>query len=186
MTGSAGTGTDRLRDARVLNLGSGKKPRADAVNLDLVTEVEPDVVHDLEVRPWPFEDDRFEQIYAHDVLEHLTDLVATMEEIHRIARPGAIVHITVPHFSCANAWTDPTHRHGLGYFSFHYFTGENDWSFYTDRRFRRRTSRIVFHPTLSGRLIEKLANRYPERYERRWAWIWPAWFLYFELEVAKP
>lgn len=30
-----------------------------------------------------------------------------------------------------------------------------------------------------------LARRQPEWYERRMAWIFPAWFLYFELEALK-
>jgi hypothetical protein len=33
--------------------------------------------------------------------------------------------------------------------------------------------------------VWRLANRYPAAYERRWAWIFPAWYLYFELEVDK-
>jgi len=36
-----------------------------------------------------------------------------------------------------------------------------------------------------NRLVFRLANRFPERYERRWAWMFPAWFLYYELEVVK-
>jgi hypothetical protein len=34
-------------------------------------------------------------------------------------------------------------------------------------------------------LIGAATNRSPAEYERRWAWIFPAWFLYFELEVVK-
>jgi len=36
-----------------------------------------------------------------------------------------------------------------------------------------------------NKLVRRLANRYPAAYERRWTWIFPAWFLYFELEVVK-
>jgi SAM-dependent methyltransferase len=170
---------------RQLNLGSGRKPLAGAVNVDRVVETSPDAVCDLDRRPWPFAAGCFDEVCAYDVLEHLDDLVATMEEIHRVCRDGAVIRITLPHFSSANAFTDPTHRHKLGYFSFHYFTGENDLGFYTRRRFRRRASRIVFYPGLAGRVLTRLANRYPAAWERRWAWVFPAWFLYFELEVVK-
>lgn len=174
-----------LDERRVLQLGAGEKHRPDAVNVDLVETTGPDVVHDLNERPWPFPDGRFAEVLAFDVVEHLDDIVRTMEEVHRVCEDGATVRITVPHFSCANAFTDPTHRHYFGFFSFHYFTGEHRFSFYTDRRFRRVHSRIVFHPTLLNRLVNRLANRFPEEYERRWAWLFPAWFLYFELQVVK-
>ena len=36
----------------------------------------------------------------------------TMEEMHPVCRNGAIVKITVPHFSCANAFRNPTHLPG--------------------------------------------------------------------------
>jgi 2-polyprenyl-3-methyl-5-hydroxy-6-metoxy-1,4-benzoquinol methylase len=74
----------------MLNLGCGNSPMQGAVNLDRMA----------------------------DVIEHLPDTVATMEEISRVCAPGALVHITTPHFSCANAFTDPTHLHQLGYLSF--------------------------------------------------------------------
>jgi len=174
-----------LMTRSVLNLGCGRKHLPNAVNLDITPDTNPDVVHDLNRRPWPFPDGRFDEVHAYDVFEHLEDVIGTMEEVHRICRPGAVVRITVPHFSCANAFTDPTHRHYFGWFSFHYVTGEHQFSFYTRSRFRRRTSSITFYPSLINRLVGRLANRSPEGYERRWAWMFPAWFLYFELEVVK-
>jgi hypothetical protein len=108
-----------------------------------------------------------------------------LEEIHRIARAGAIVRVTVPHFSCSNAFTDPTHRHYFGRFSFDYVTGKSRNSFYTQARFRERSCQIMFYPTLVNKLTWRIANRYPEAYERRWAWIFPAWFLSIDLEVLK-
>jgi SAM-dependent methyltransferase len=172
--------------ASILNLGCGRKRMADAVNVDLVADAGTDVVHDLNQRPWPFAADRFDQVHAYDVIEHLDDVVKTMEEIHRVCRSGALVCITVPHFSSANAFTDPTHRHYFASRSFHYVTGEHEFSFYTDARFRRRRSQILFHSSLVNKVVRRLANRYPNAYEERWAWIFPAWYLYFELEVLKP
>ena len=174
-----------LNARTVLQLGSGRKYHPEAVNVDLVADTGADVVHDLDSCPWPFPDNRFREVWAYDVLEHLDDVVAVMEEIHRVCAPGAVLKVTVPHFSCANAFTDITHRHYFGRFSFDYFTGENDLGFYTQARFRRRVARILFRPTLLNKVIWRLANRWPAAYERRWAWMFPAWFLYFELEVVK-
>jgi SAM-dependent methyltransferase len=168
-----------------LNLGCGRKHRAGAVNLDRTLASNPDVVHDLDIRPWPFADNRFDQVYAFDVIEHLADIVGVMEELHRICRDGASIEISVPHFSSANAFTDPTHRHFFSRFSFDYFDSTHEFSFYSDARFRVVRSNLIFTPGLMNRLINRLANRYPKQYEARWAWMFPAWFLSVELRVIK-
>lgn len=169
-----------------LHLGCGLKRLPNALNVDVVASVQPDVVHDLNLRPWPFPDGAFSEVVAYDVIEHLDDVVGTMEEIHRVCAPGAMIKITVPHFSCANAFTDPTHKRFFSVQSFHYFTGENEFPFYTSVRFKRRVAKIVFQDSLPDKVVWHLANRWPAAYERRWAWLFPAWFLYFELEVVKP
>lgn len=153
----------------VLNLGSGLKRRDNSVNVDLTPDTHPDVVHDLDQVPWPFETDRFVEVHAYDVLEHLDDLVATFEEIHRISKPGAVVRLTVPHFSCVNAFADPTHRHFFSLSSFKYFTGEHEHSFYTRTRFRTRACSLVFSASWSNKVVRRLALRYPDQYEARWA-----------------
>jgi hypothetical protein len=171
--------------SRILNLGCGRKLLPNAVNLDRVAVVNPDVVHDLNRTPWPFADGQFSEVLAYDVLEHCDDVIAAMGEIHRICGDGAVVRITVPHFSCANAYTDPTHRHYFGWSSFHYVTGEHEFSFYTATRFKRRISQIIFFPSWANKVVPRVANRHPDDYEKRWAWIFPAWFLYIELVVVK-
>ncbi len=174
-----------LDQRTILHLGAGKKYNPNAVNVDLVAGTNPDVVHDLDQMPWPLPSDRFTEIQAMDVIEHLNDVVAVMEEIHRVATNGAIVRITVPHFSSANAFTDITHRHWFSVSSFDYFTGESPVDFYTSRRFRKRSAQIVFFPSLVNKLVWRYAKRWPSAYESKWAWMFPAWFLSFELEVRK-
>ncbi|MEP7011510.1 MAG: methyltransferase domain-containing protein [Acidobacteriota bacterium] len=164
-----------------LNLGCGRRKIPEAWNVDRVASVAPDLVWDLDRPPYPLPAGHFERIYAFDVVEHLGDLVAFVEEAHRLLAPGGVLEITTPHFSCANSFTDPTHRHHLGYFSFDYFTDRSGWNFYSEARFEI-VSRLMVFP--SGRLIGRFsrwANRHPEAYERRFAWIVPAWFLVFEL-----
>jgi SAM-dependent methyltransferase len=168
---------------RKLNLGSGRRRDPAAVNLDVTEATEPDVVHDLNVVPWPFTDDRFDHVDAIDVIEHLDHPLAAVREIHRVTRPGGTVKIVVPHFSSANAFTDITHRAFFGFRSLDYVTGAIIHDFYTSVRFRMMRREIVFERGLMNRLVRRFANRSPERYERRWAWIFPAWFLVYELEV---
>jgi SAM-dependent methyltransferase len=175
----------RCAERRVLQLGSGRKYHADAVNVDLVAATKPDIIHNLDITPWPLPSGHFREIWAFDVIEHLDDVVRAMEEIHRVAAPDAVVKITVPHYSCANAFTDITHRHYFSAASFNYFTGDNEFDFYTESRFRKQAANIVFAPSLVNKVVHRLANRYTAAYERRWAWLFPAWFLYVELVVVK-
>jgi SAM-dependent methyltransferase len=171
--------------AAVLNLGCGRKRREGAVNVDCTARTRPDVVHDLNVRPWPFPNDAFAEVFAFDVLEHLEDVVAAMEEVHRVCRNGARVEITVPHFSSANAFTDPTHRHFFSRFSFDYFDDAHDFGFYSAASFEVVRARVIFAKGLVNRIVARLANRYPRTYEHRWAWMFPAWFISVELRVVK-
>ena len=168
-----------------LNLGSGKAYDRSAVNLDVTPATSPDVVHDLDVVPWPFPDDRFDRVAAIDVLEHLRDPLGAMNEIHRVSRAGSVVRIALPHFSCANAFSDLTHRSFFGFYSFDNLTGESPHDFYSPRRFRMRRREIVFDRRPVNKLVRRLANRRPRAYEQHWAWMLPAWFLSFELEVVK-
>jgi SAM-dependent methyltransferase len=173
------------RVSDVLHLGCGRKYMKGAVNLDISPEVGADVVHDLASVPWPLPSDTFREIHAFDVVEHLDDVLRSMEEIHRVCRPGARVYITVPHFSSANAFTDPTHRHQFSYFTFDYFGSDHGLAFYSKARFARHRTEIVFYPGLANKIVRRLANHRPAAYERRWAWMFPAWFLSIELEALK-
>lgn len=170
---------------KILNIGCGRKRIDGAVNLDISEGVGADVVHDLNRFPWPLPSDHFREVLAYDVIEHLPDVVPVMEEIYRVCRAGAHVHITVPHFSSANAFTDPTHRHQFSCFSFDYFGADHALSFYSRARFTRSRAQIVFYPTPVNKLVHRLANRRPAEYERRWAWMFPAWFLSIDLEARK-
>jgi SAM-dependent methyltransferase len=169
----------------ILLFGSGNMKKDNALRIDINPRVQPDVLHDLDSFPYPFPDHTFSRIECYDILEHLDDLVNVMQEIHRIGRHKAPVIITTPHFSSSNAYTDPTHRHFLGYYSFDYFTGENEWSFYTNVHFEKKDVYLHFYPSLINRCISIIANRRPKFYERRLAWIFPAWYLYIELEIQK-
>ncbi|HEX8501828.1 MAG TPA: methyltransferase domain-containing protein [Pyrinomonadaceae bacterium] len=181
----AAQATTAARGRDVLNLGCGRVRVEEAVNVDVTPLTGPDVLHDLDRRPWPFADDSFDEVLAYDVVEHLEDVVAAFEEIHRVARDGAVVRVSVPHFSSGNAFNDPTHRHFFGYHTLDCFTEGHEHSFYTHARFRYRHRQIIFWPTLLNKAVWRLANRWPMGYELRWAWVFPALFVSLELEVVK-
>ncbi len=170
-----------------LNLGSGfdKPSEGKGLTLDRNQAVKPDICHDLNHFPWPLSDGQFDLVYCKDILEHLHDFVKVMEEIHRVSKSGAEIIITTPHYSCSNSFADPTHCHHLSFFSFDYITGENQWSYYSDKKFRKKEAFIHFQRNFKNKLIWRLANRYPKFYEEHLAWIFPAWFMHFRLEVIK-
>lgn len=70
-----------------------------------------DVAHDLNELPWPWEDNSFDKIAAIAVLEHLDiDLVASLNECHRLLRPGGHLVIKLPLWDADRSHDDPTHR----------------------------------------------------------------------------
>jgi len=104
-----------------LNLGCGNEILKDWVNHDLNPLQGVDVIHDLNVLPWPFQSNSFEEIRMFHVLEHLKDTVQAMEELHRICKPGGKVSIRVPYWNSPDMITDPTHRTFFNEHSFDYF-----------------------------------------------------------------
>lgn len=92
-----------------LNLGCGNDILAGWVNLDLVKLDGVDIQHDLDVGPWPLDDDRFSYIRAFDIFEHVKDPILFMTECHRVLRRGGVLHIRTPHVGTIEAHTDPTH-----------------------------------------------------------------------------
>lgn len=98
--------------SELLHLGCGRTIKAGWVNLDLRPGEGIDVVADLDrcrEQALPFADDRFRLIQGTHVLEHLRDPLALMQELHRIAKPGARAVFQVPYGSSDDAWSDPTH-----------------------------------------------------------------------------
>jgi hypothetical protein len=125
--------------SRRLNVGAGHDIRAGWVNLDVAELPGTDVVHDLERTPWPFPDSAFEEIIAINVVEHLSDTIRVMEELHRISAPGARVTIRVPYWNSPDAITDPTHKSVFNERTFDFFDPNTrhgrELSYYSSARF---------------------------------------------------
>ena len=126
----------------VLNLGAGNRIIDGAVNHDLRRHrPEIDVAHDLNKFPWPWADGSFDKIVALSVFEHLKpDLVETLNECHRILRPGGILALKLPLWSSEQVHDDPTHRWYFTVRSLHQFCPETrrgrEYGFYTPYKWR--------------------------------------------------
>ena len=172
-----------------LNLGCGKDIKKGYINLDFMKQPGVDIVHNLNKFPWPFKDNEFDEVYASHVLEHVDDLIKTMEELHRICKSGAKIIIRVPHFSCGVSYRDPTHKRLFSYFTFDYFTNLKE---YYDRKeknlFKIKKRKLNFTRlsfTFLNPLINPFINLSPALYERFFCWILPCSEVIFELEVIK-
>jgi len=94
-----------------LNIGCGEEHKEGYINLDWQSLTKPDVEHDLNKLPYPFNDNSFDLVEAFHVLEHLDKPFNVMKELHRILKPGGELIIKVPHFS--RGFTHAEHAHGF-------------------------------------------------------------------------
>ena len=94
-----------------LNLGCGENKLQGYINVDKFGE--PDMKHDLECFPWPWEENSVSEILLIHVLEHLgkdTEVYfGIFKEMYRICKHGAKIKIIVPHFRHNFFYDDPTH-----------------------------------------------------------------------------
>jgi SAM-dependent methyltransferase len=140
------------RAAERLLLGCGEERRAGWVHLDFSPRAAADVVHDLNVYPWPFEDGAFSEIEALDVLEHLDGVVPFMDECWRILRPGGRLTVRVPHYMDQNAWRDPTHKRAFHPDVFAYFDMRTQWGQRYGRLYTSRWWKMLEQRTVGGNI----------------------------------
>lgn len=117
---------------KILNIGCGKTRIPGSIGVDYAKIGNyVDIVHDLNIVPYPFKASAVDEIHLYHVLEHLHNSVKIMEEFHRILKPGGIIYIRVPHFSSLAGFTDMTHVRPYGYLSFDIFQKNHPQHYYT-------------------------------------------------------
>ncbi len=183
------------RPLRILDIGCGRNKTPGAVGIDSNPRSAADVIHALDTVPYPFPDNEFDLIVGNQIIEHVGDVLAVVAELHRIARPGALIRLDTPHYSDVASYTDPTHRRHLTTESFSYFTGKrSDYDYYSEVRLRPRVVRVTMLKlwrALGFEFLVNLCNRYPStRFLRKF---WESYLcfvvrgktIYFEFEVIK-
>lgn len=173
---------------KTLVLGCGLKKPPGTIGIDINPATVADIIHDLNSVPYPFKNDQFDLIVCHDILEHLDNIVPSMQEIHRIGKHGACVDIKTPHFSSILSWNDPTHKYHFSSKSFDYFTNDPArlrTHFYTKEKFEYVKKELTFTKSpmsLLGKLIYTFSSRI---YEHHFTWIFPAKGISIILRIMK-
>src|SRR4051794_15351138 len=143
-TGGMSAGPDPGRgNKRVLDVGCGVNKYPGAIGIDRIRGTAADVLCDLDQIPYPFADASFDQVRAVHVIEHVDDVIRTVEEFHRLLRNGGTVYIATPHYTDFSSFCDPTHKWHLNSYSLRYFGQDNaGFGYYSGCRFREISVRV--------------------------------------------
>jgi len=107
-----------------LDLGCGSNKKLGFLGVDRSPDVNPDILYDLDIYPWPFEDDSAFEIFSSHFIEHVKDIKAFMEECWRILIPRGRLVIVAPYYSSIRAFQDYTHVRSISEATFNYFNQE--------------------------------------------------------------
>jgi SAM-dependent methyltransferase len=187
----------------ILDLASGsrahRKKAQGRVTTDALDLPDIDVVCDLN-EGFPFlPDNSVDEIYSHNALEHIENLLFLMDEIHRVLKPTGRKRLFVPHFSNPYYYSDPTHHNFFGFYTFYYFSDRQEElkrpvpAFYFTRKFVVEDIRLRFISpfrtiNLAYRLVERIVNchrRTQELYEHSFCYLIPCYGIEVTLHPVK-
>jgi SAM-dependent methyltransferase len=148
-----------VAEPRRLNVGCGRNILRGWINLDSRGLPGVDIVADLERCadiPIPLDDDSIDEILIAHVIEHIRVPLPVMQELHRVARPGAKVVIRVPYGSSDDAWEDPTHVRAYFLQSFGYFSQPFYWR--ADYGYRGDWQPVKITLVMDGKIYGKMSG----------------------------
>jgi len=168
---------------KIISIGSGEiKEKGIIGTMDNNPSVNPNIMHDCNVFPYPFEDNELEGFVCEHIIEHLSDPMQVLKEMHRCCKSGAIIEITTPHYSSYQSWNDLSHK-------FHF--GQNAFSILYEghygqkKLFQLMQKKLYFGkglPSLIGRLLYAISA---DMWERYFAFMFPARNINILLKVIK-
>ncbi len=150
---------------RRLNVGCGSNILEGWINLDARPLPGVSVVGDLDRcrdTPLAIESDSIDEFLLSHVLEHVREQLPMMQELHRIAKAGAMATVRVPYGSSDDAFEDPTHVRQYFLKSFEYFSQPAYWR--ADYGYRgdwmvRKVTLVVERAANQGLPLDELLTR---------------------------
>lgn len=115
-----------------LDLACGDNKKEGFIGVDMVETSSVDIIHNLNIYPWPFEDNSVDEIYCSHYIEHIPHnvnngdnrdgLIQFMDEVYRILKTEGKINIIAPYYKNERAFGDPTHCRYIGDLSFLYWS----------------------------------------------------------------
>ena len=165
--------------AENIDIGCGPSKMSGFRGIDIREFPSGDIVHDLNVLPWPIDDSSANLVIASHVVEHVESAISFMAELHRILKNGGKLVIRYPHYSQRRTFRDPPHRRFMTLESLDYFIFESElFREYSKFGFRLLRKALNVDNDI-GWLLCKLSF---ESYEKYWCRLFPAWQVILELE----
>lgn len=120
---------DNVHKLLKVDLACGRNKREGYIGVDREALNGVDIVHDLNVYPWPFDDESVYEFVVSHYVEHIPimysdrsyGLVKFMEEVYRCLMVGGLINIVAPYYTSIRAWQDPTHTRAITDVTFLYF-----------------------------------------------------------------
>jgi len=154
-----------------LNIGCGKEYIPEWINVDGNNSVKADVYCDL-LGALPFQSDSVDSVLLSHVLEHIPQekLWSFLDEIYRVCKNGAVIHIFVPHFTSIHAF-GPTHYTAWHINSMNTFDDECKYNYSIEKycNFRCKVIKANLHFLMTRG--KGLSNKY-KIYKLSPDWLW--------------
>ena len=111
---------------KILVVGCGMEKKSNTkttiyTNVDQNPLVSPDVIMDVDIFPWPFDDNFYDKIIAKDIYEHVLFPIKFLNECWRVLKQHCNIYIRTSCWNTKQSYTDPTHRRFCTLESFDYF-----------------------------------------------------------------
>ncbi|MCX6666304.1 MAG: methyltransferase domain-containing protein, partial [Euryarchaeota archaeon] len=146
---------------KLLDLGCGVRKRKKAIGVDINKNCDADIIHDLNIFPYPFKDNEFDDILCDNVIEHLENITRVLEELWRISKNGTMITIYGPYFRSKWAFTDSTHKHFFAVESFSFFDPNHIHNkLYKRSEVTFSIDKIIFDERINTGLIQRFIKKF--------------------------
>jgi len=173
-----------------INLGCGNDYKPGYINCDWTDKVRVDAIVDLEKPLSMCESNYVSEVVCNHVLEHVTNFVPLMHELHRVCKDSAIINIKTPFYSSWGQFNDPTHVRFFTPYTFDYFK-KNIYSHEVgcdEDMFEVEKVVINFgigKSSILNKVINPIVNFSHKIYCRFFAWILPCSEIEYTLRIMK-